>query len=347
MSVYKVHFVCNGNVFRSRLARAYTIDALKKAGRLDDFEITSSGLMYWENDSRPIDFVSPWAYKIAVKDGVDGLLWGKRNKASTKRLNSKDLIIFMNDKVVERARTLFKFDERKMIVWNVKDVHEWEKKLKIAAERKRWLTRRYIKMKVRELVDIMIQTSWADVVSENNEPEGYRLPVPLINQRGLWHRGVHAIVSTPNGGIVVQKRSKNIYFAPNLIDISLGGHVDDGEAPETAMVREFSEELSYKIYKKDLKFMELYKQAMWHPHYNIHNRVFVYTYHIHLDTNKPEFEVDEHEVSRVAVLNRRQMKTLLDTGYLVGLGQLNYTREYYRRAVKNVYARLLAAKIRG
>ena len=302
---------------------------------LKNFEFTSSGLMTWENDPRPIDFVSPWAIKIAKQDGIDGMLWGKkRHKTTNAMLAKQDLIIFANENVYKRALQRLDFDRRKAIVWNIRDVQDWEKKWKLGAVQKRARTRRYIKMRIRELVKIMTETSWVDIVSEDNQPLGYRLPTRLAKRRGLYSRGCHAIITTPNGNILIQKRSRNIMFAPGMIDITMGGHVDDGETPRAAMKREIVEETGLKVKMRDMKFLEIYRQHSYHPKYKMWNRVFNYTYHVQLDTDKPELVWDENEVEWVKVMSPKKAKQLVKYGSLPKVGRVvTKTREYYRRIV--------------
>ena len=54
----KVHFVCNGNIFRSRLAEAYA-----KSLGLGQLEISSSGVVA---ANYPPDSLSPWAKMAGV-----------------------------------------------------------------------------------------------------------------------------------------------------------------------------------------------------------------------------------------------------------------------------------------
>jgi len=59
----------------------------------------------------------------------------------------------------------------------------------------------------------------------------------------LLHRVVHVLVFDGANRLLLQKRSQSKKVAPGRWDTSVGGHVDCGEAIETAMLREMAEEL--------------------------------------------------------------------------------------------------------
>ena len=60
----------------------------------------------------------------------------------------------------------------------------------------------------------------------------------------LLHRSVRVVVYHPDGkSILLQKRSRNKDIFPGRWDMAVGGHVDSGETPGQAAVREMGEEL--------------------------------------------------------------------------------------------------------
>ena len=61
----------------------------------------------------------------------------------------------------------------------------------------------------------------------------------------LIHRSVRVIVYHPDGrSLLLQKRSASKDIFPGRWDMAVGGHVDSGETPDQAAVREMGEELS-------------------------------------------------------------------------------------------------------
>ena len=74
----------------------------------------------------------------------------------------------------------------------------------------------------------------------------------------LLHRVIHVIVENSNGGIILQKRSKNKDIQPGKWDTSVGGHIDRGESIQDALKRETCEELGIS----DAVFEPLYEYIM-------------------------------------------------------------------------------------
>ena len=62
----------------------------------------------------------------------------------------------------------------------------------------------------------------------------------------LLHRVVHVLVFDHRQRLLLQKRSMQKRVAPGRWDTSVGGHVDFGESPKTAMYREMKEELGIR-----------------------------------------------------------------------------------------------------
>ncbi|MCI5051380.1 MAG: NUDIX domain-containing protein [Candidatus Pacebacteria bacterium] len=77
-----------------------------------------------------------------------------------------------------------------------------------------------------------------------------------IHQKGLLHREIHVWLYTPSGNIIFQKRSPNKDTAPNLLDASVGGHVDMGEKPLESALKEIQEEAGILVDGDELIFME-------------------------------------------------------------------------------------------
>ncbi|MBI5944081.1 MAG: hypothetical protein HY864_06910 [Chloroflexi bacterium] len=46
-----------------------------------------------------------------------------------------------------------------------------------------------------------------------------------VHQLGLWHRGVHVFLFTPDNKLLIQKRSADRASSPSLLDCSVSEHV--------------------------------------------------------------------------------------------------------------------------
>ena len=82
-----------------------------------------------------------------------------------------------------------------------------------------------------------------DVVNEEDVVIGQELR-SIVHQRGLWHRGVHVLLFTREGKLLVQQRSKNRPHAPLALDCSVSEHVKAGEDYLTAAMRGMKEEMN-------------------------------------------------------------------------------------------------------
>jgi isopentenyldiphosphate isomerase len=76
--------------------------------------------------------------------------------------------------------------------------------------------------------------------------------------KALLHAASHVWIwrQTSNGlEILLQKRAKDKGTWPGRYDISAAGHIDLGEDPLTAAIRETQEEIGHTVDKSDLKFI--------------------------------------------------------------------------------------------
>ena len=65
----------------------------------------------------------------------------------------------------------------------------------------------------------------------------------VVHKRGLWHRGVHILLFTEDGKMLVQQRSKDRVHAPLALDCSVSEHVKAGENYYAAALRGLKEEM--------------------------------------------------------------------------------------------------------
>lgn len=77
--------------------------------------------------------------------------------------------------------------------------------------------------------------------------------------RGLWHRTAHVWVVIPpvregsEGALLFQRRSPSKDVAPNLLDVSVGGHLAIGEDARAGAQRELAEELGIDVRRDGLR----------------------------------------------------------------------------------------------
>jgi len=81
-----------------------------------------------------------------------------------------------------------------------------------------------------------------DVIDTEDRVIGQN-PRSEVHQLGFWHRGAHVFLFSPNGKMLIQKRSADRKLAASLLDCSVSEHVKAGEDYLEAAVRGLSEEL--------------------------------------------------------------------------------------------------------
>jgi 16S rRNA (adenine1518-N6/adenine1519-N6)-dimethyltransferase len=84
-----------------------------------------------------------------------------------------------------------------------------------------------------------------DIVNGNNEVIGQESR-RIVHKTGLWHRGVHVFLFTPDCRLLVQKRSQTQDTFPGRMDCSVSEHLKVGESYFDSAVRGLQEELGIK-----------------------------------------------------------------------------------------------------
>jgi 16S rRNA (adenine1518-N6/adenine1519-N6)-dimethyltransferase len=80
------------------------------------------------------------------------------------------------------------------------------------------------------------------VVNEHDEVIG-AMPLFAAIEQNMYRRSVRVFVENAVGQLLIQRRGAQV-IAPLLLDVSVAGHVDEGETYEEAALRELKEELS-------------------------------------------------------------------------------------------------------
>lgn len=77
-----------------------------------------------------------------------------------------------------------------------------------------------------------------------------------IHQEGLLHREIHVWFITPNGEIIFQHRAKDKDTYPDLLDATVGGHVEPKMSYEETAIKECLEETGLNIDLRKLFFLK-------------------------------------------------------------------------------------------
>lgn len=112
----KIHFICKGNVYRSRLAEAYLLSLNT------DFEVFSSGSAadyYREENMNIPEYVD----KFLQKHGVHVTLKQYPDQLTQERLDQGDVTVCMNQIVYDECSQIFTMPGQTKI-WDITDYSE-------------------------------------------------------------------------------------------------------------------------------------------------------------------------------------------------------------------------------
>lgn len=145
--------------------------------------------------------------------------------------------------------------------------------------------------------------------------------------KGLLHGASHVWIwrKVETGvEVLLQKRAPNKRTWPNLYDISAAGHIDLGEDPLTAAIREAAEEIGMTVPAQDLVLISLQRMHIDAGNGNIENELqWVYLLEL---SESVDFKIQESEVASVEwkSLEALRTETVQDSEHYVPHGRLYY-----------------------
>ena len=120
-----------------------------------------------------------------------------------------------------------------------------------------------------------------NIIDENGKIIGEEMRENIHNQ-GLLHREIHVWFYTPKGEIIFQHREKDKDTHPDLLDATVGGHVEIGSDYENTALQELEEETGIKAEKNNLTFIQMVRSKTFDTAMNKTNNViraiYVYRY---------------------------------------------------------------------
>jgi isopentenyl-diphosphate Delta-isomerase len=124
---------------------------------------------------------------------------------------------------------------------------------------------------------------------------------------GLRHRIARISVLNSRGQLLVQKRSFDKPLYPGCWDISVSGHVDEGETYMQAALRELSEEIGISCH--DIEEVGRYYIELTHEWRNM--KRFVAVFRLVLPDPVPEFTFAEGEVESAEWMDVDKVKSIV------------------------------------
>lgn len=154
----------------------------------------------------------------------------------------------------------------------------------------------------------MLGIEFLEIVDENGNFTGEILEKELVHDRNLLHNEISVFLVNDKGEVLLQKRSANKRFKPNLWGLC-SGHVDAFESLENAAIREVGEEVGLEITNEDLH--SFYEKVLYKREQNSH---ITYLYYAKTNLKEDEFVLQEEEVAEVKWVPIVEVPTWIKNG---------------------------------
>lgn len=111
-----IHFICRGNVYRSRLAEAYASSLLENKVAV---KVSSSGI---EAEKALNGDVDPDTVRLLSEEQLQHFLTPKWRQTSQNDIDNNDLVIFMSQTLYNQAKEKFNIPKDKVRIWEIRDI---------------------------------------------------------------------------------------------------------------------------------------------------------------------------------------------------------------------------------
>jgi protein-tyrosine-phosphatase len=109
-----IHFVCTGNLYRSRLAEAYCVSRGRTGIR-----VSSSGIAAGANGS---DRISPWAADVLAKHGLQSCAAVTWQRTTEALVRASDVLVFMESEHRRYCESWIEPARQRIEVWEIEDI---------------------------------------------------------------------------------------------------------------------------------------------------------------------------------------------------------------------------------
>ncbi|WP_040253957.1 NUDIX hydrolase [Psychroserpens mesophilus] len=179
---------------------------------------------------------------------------------------------------------------------------------------------------------------YIDIVDINGKPTGVSVPKSEIHAKGHLHNTAHLWCFNSKGEILLQQRAASKVICPLLWDVSVAGHIDAGETPEQAALREAKEEIGINLSEGQLIKIGIFKCFQSYPNGIVDNE-FHNTFIAEIQININELTPQEDEVEALKFVTLEEFDSLLNMS-TTNNHFVSSNRKYYEIVVDAIKTRL-------
>ncbi|MGK0253828.1 MAG: isopentenyl-diphosphate delta-isomerase [Mariniflexile sp.] len=180
---------------------------------------------------------------------------------------------------------------------------------------------------------------YIDIVTKDGEPTGNSELKSVIHQKGHYHHTAHIWFYTLDGQVLLSQRSAKKIICPLMWDVSVAGHIDAGETPKQAAIRETKEEIGLTLPEKELQYIGVFKCFQTY-HTGIIDNEFHNTFIAELKVPLSKLSLQVEEVEAIKLVSFDVFNTLIkNSGIDNHFAPSN--KAYYELVLQNIMKTIL------
>lgn len=177
-----------------------------------------------------------------------------------------------------------------------------------------------------------------EIWDESGKPTGKTALKSEAHQNGWFHPTMHLWLYTRAGQVLLQKRATDKDTFPGLWDVSVAGHILNGETPLAGALRETKEEIGLSLKAEQLEFLGRFTSEQEHPG-GILDREFQYIYLAELPVSLEELTANPEELAGLELRSLLRVTEEL-WGMAAPTEYVPHTRMYYKSVFTALQSRV-------
>ncbi|WP_308992024.1 NUDIX domain-containing protein [Mariniflexile litorale] len=175
---------------------------------------------------------------------------------------------------------------------------------------------------------------YIDIVDKQGNPTGKSELKSIVHQKGYFHHTSHVWFYTKNGEVLLSQRSAKKTICPLMWDVSVAGHIDAGETPKQAAIREAEEEIGLIISENKLQSIGVFECFQTYDNGMVDNE-FHNTFIAEISVPLSKLTLQEEEVEALKFVTLDAFKKLIKN-----IGEDNHfvpsNKAYYELVWQNI-----------